>query len=171
MMRALVWACLTVAFFASTAIAADESPQAFVQRFYDLYRPMDSYVQAMKSPGTRALLDPDLVTALRRERAEAKEAEGLDSDPFCACQDSWDSYIAGPALPVAGGYRVTVSGTGNSKPRPYAFLTVDVTMRGGHWLMTNFRYPDGRDLRTDLRRYRQERREAAMAEARKRKNP
>lgn len=151
-MRRAFLAC--VLFIAGAAMAAGQSPQAFVQRFYDLYLPASAsgWDQAFKSPALRVFLEPGLARALRADtEAQAKVSNdivGLDFDPFLNSQDPARRYVADQALPAPGGWRVKVFAVEGRRRRPA--LVVDVAARGPGWVITNLRYPDGSDVLGDL---------------------
>jgi hypothetical protein len=148
--------------FGLCGAAAFDAPQVFVQRFYDWYAPRAStlnWSDALKSK--RSLFDLNLANALRADaEAQAKvsgDIDGLDFDPFLGSQDPETKYLAANAVRTPAGYRVEVYAGTSRKRGVKSDVTVDLAMRGGDWVITDFRYPVGHDLLTTLRLLREER--------------
>jgi hypothetical protein len=152
-----VVAAILFAAASAAAVPPAEAPDHFVQRFYDLYTPMSAsgWARAIRSQALWDFLDPALARALKAD-ADAQAASpndivGLDFDPFLSAQDPWHKYEAGKATRAGAGYTVRVHGVAKGKRRAAPSLVVDVAPRDGHWVITDFHYPDGDDLRGDLR--------------------
>jgi hypothetical protein len=155
-----VKAILAAIIFAAAAPSAAppaEAPDRFVQRFYDLYTPMSAsgWARAIRSQALWDFLDPGLARALKAD-ADAQAGSpndivGLDFDPFLSAQDPWHRYEAGKATKAGTGYAVRVHGVAKGRRRLAPSLVVDVKPVGGHWVIADFHYPDGDDLRGDLR--------------------
>ena len=154
--------------FGLCGAAALDTPQVFVQQFYDWYAPRSSslgWADALKSK--KSLFEPYLANALKADAdAQAKvsgDIDGLDFDPFLGSQDPAKKYLAANAVRTSAGYRVDVYTSTSGKRSLKPDVTVDLTMRGGDWIITDFRYPVGHDLLTTLRLLREDRERRAKA--------
>jgi hypothetical protein len=153
----LAFVCLGL----GSATALD-TPLVFVQRFYDWYAPRAStlsWADALRSK--RPLFEPNLASALKADAdAQAKvsgDIDGLDFDPFLGSQDPERKYLTANAPRTSAGYRVDVYAIRSGKRDAKPAVTVDLAMREGGWIITDFRYPVGHDLLTTLRLLREDR--------------
>jgi hypothetical protein len=155
--RVIVFGAVLLSLSTSCGLT-QESPAAFVQRFYDSYlKEAPHWAKTIRT--RRALFDPALADALQEDAAaQAKVAGdivGLDFDPFLGSQDPGTHFAARRVIPMPGGYRVDVYDSSSpSKP----MVLIDVASRDGYWIITDFRYPNtSSELRSILKTLRQER--------------
>jgi hypothetical protein len=80
------------------------------------------------------------------------EIVGLDFDPFTDSQDPWPKYVVGRVTKGQGTWRVTLHGVENDRPHDAPDLTAELVREGGRWRFVNFRYPDGSDLLSILKK-------------------
>ncbi len=147
---------------ASGAVAQEspqDSPTAFVQRFYNAYLKQTPRRWAQTVRVRPGLFEPSLTDALRQDAAAQARVSGdivgLDFDPFLGSQDPGAKFAARGAAPIEGGYRVEVFDlSAGAKP----MVVVEVVPRGGSWVINNFRYPRlSSDLRAILQALKRER--------------
>jgi Protein of unknown function (DUF3828) len=150
-----------------------ESVRSFVSEFYQWYVPKTlephsgpAWDLALKHRSR--VFSSELFRALKEDsNAQAKasgEIVGLDFDPFLNTQDPCERYEVGSIVPEEQTYRVEVFGTcsGTKKAKPDVLAQVE--LRGGHWVFTNFlypnlekEYPNSANLLATLKALRQER--------------
>jgi hypothetical protein len=141
----------------------DRSPQSartFVQEFYGWYVPQaldegsaPAWKRAIEHRGDA--LGSELAAALKNDlEAQEKvagEIVGLDFDPFLSSQDPCERYDVGTVREDGSGYRVNIhgvcAGTRNAQPD----VSAEVERQGGHWVLVNVHYPDGKDLLSTLK--------------------
>jgi hypothetical protein len=148
--------------FAEKGNSPPEAPgevRDFVQSFYDWYvpkslakSPTPAWVLAIRQK--RSLFSPQLLSALSRDfSAQAKPSGsivGLDFDPFLNGQDTGDRYEVGRVAESGDNYRVEVHGVWSGKKSENPDVIVELSRHRGHWMFTNFRYPENRDLLATL---------------------
>ncbi len=149
--------------FAEKGSSAPEAPGAvrdFVQSFYDWYvpkslaeNPTPAWVLAIQQK--RSLFSPQLLSALSGDfSAQAKSSGsivGLDFDPFLNGQDTGDRYEVGRVAKSGDSYRVEVHGVWSGKKSENPDVIVELSRHRGHWLFTNFLYPQNRNLLATLK--------------------
>jgi Protein of unknown function (DUF3828) len=149
--------------FAETGNSAAEAPGAvrdFVQSFYDWYvpkslaeSPTPAWVLAIRQK--RSLFSPQLLSALGGDfSAQANSSggiAGLDFDPFLNGQDTGDRYEVGRVAESGDSYRVEVHGVWSGKKSENPDVIVELSRHRGHWMFTNFLYPEHRDLLATLK--------------------
>jgi hypothetical protein len=144
-----------------------ESARIFVQKFYDWYTILfNAEILGKKqtvSPEAAALskkkecFDNVLREALIEDdkaQAKADEIVGLDSDPFLAAQDNGFAYQTGSVKQVGNKFLVDVHCDQIGKSRKAILaaevaVVAEVVKTDGHWIFTNFIYPDEKG-KTDL---------------------
>ncbi len=147
-----------------------ESLRGFVQEFYDWYLPMalkntpvPAWDLALESKSS--VFDPQLARVLREDSAaEAKTAGdivGLDFDPFLCSQDPGERYEVGRISQKGEKYWVEIYGVWSGKKGEKPAVVPELRQKDGSWLFVNFHYPEDRDLLTDLKLLREDRRKAS----------
>lgn len=145
-----------------------DSPQMFVQGFYDSYALLASKDTAGPSAclalgDNPSLFGRELLSALKDDCEAQARAEGtivgLDFDPFLASQDPCAHYEVGEVTRVDGRNRVEVYGLCNGERGPRPDVVVELAPASGSWTFVNLHYPKiDDDLLSILRRLRKERR-------------
>lgn len=128
-----------------------ESVRSFVNEFYQWYVPKT--LEPHSGPAwdfalkyRSRVFSSELFRALKEDSdAQGKasgEIVGLDFDPFLNTQDPCGRYEVGGVVPEEQDYRVEVFGicSGTKKAEPDVLAQVE--LRGGHWVFTNFLYPN-----------------------------
>lgn len=145
--------CLAAGLHAQGPAAASDSARSVAQRFYDWYVPRAAHpreqdvvmVAATRGP---LVFDPELVRWLRIDstaRARAKdEVDGLDGDPFLNAQDPCDAYTAQAVRATGSFFLVEILGHGGCEVHTKADVVVELTFKGGRWMVTEFRDPNRR---------------------------
>ena len=158
---------------APNAVAQLQSPQAFVQGFYDWYTQ-----QAMNSePGlteaaltnTQWPMSDEIVTALKADEGAAEaspdEVVGIDFDPFLNTQESCYPYKTGKVTQANGRTRVELFGACERVHPQTPDVIAEIEPRDGKWVFVNFIYPGDpgqadSDLLTTLKTLSEERQSA-----------
>lgn len=142
------------------------TPLQKVQEFYAWYVPLalkdqkqPAFVIALKKKGS--LFSPELAQALEADAAAQAKVEGeivgLDWDPFLNSQDPADRYVTGKVTTKGDRTLVEVHGVPSGKKNATPDVIVELTLRDGRWLFTNFRSADGNDLLSSLKALRDSR--------------
>jgi len=146
--------------FLALSLKAQDSPQAFVQNFYNWYTPIA--LKSQKGPGSdialrsKALLfSRELAKALREDsQAQAKaqgEIVGIDWDPFLNSQDPEDQYEAAKVTQIGDRYFVDVYGLNSGKRHEKPEVVVELRQDAGKWVFVNFHSVDGHNLLASLK--------------------
>ena len=139
----------------------------FVQRFYDWYAPFaqtdhkgPAFESAIKRGAT--LFSAELRSALMADAAaQSKVPEhivGIDFDPFLNSQDPAGRYETGKVIEQGNRYLFDIHAVieGDKQLRPA--VIAEVEQQSGNWVFVNFRYPEGSDLLSTLRKLSESRR-------------
>jgi len=153
----------TLPFLLSLAVAAlqaqeakrEDSVRKFARDFYRWYAP----IAAKSDKGTPFAIaikqrpssfSPELLQALHDDaEAQAKavgEMVGLDFDPFLNSQDPPNHFVIGQINLKNDGYWVDIHTPKSEKVHAKTSVIAVVNQSGGHWVFTNFRFPNGGDL-------------------------
>lgn len=144
----------------------EDAARKFAQEFYTWYVPIA--VKSHQGPAFEIAIkqkassfSPQLLQALLDDAAaQAKVSDdivGLDFDPFLGSQDPSNQFTLGQTIRKADGYWVYLYNSKASQKRGKADVIAVATPSNGHWLFTNFRFPDGGDLVKTLEALRLER--------------
>ena len=145
-----------------------ETPEAFVQEFYNWYVSIalndnagPAWNSALKS--RKCAFNPELFRALKEDsdaQAKASDLVGLDFDPFLNSQDPCESYQVGSSTQKGSEYQVDVYANCSGKKTDVPSVVAVLVRKGGQWRFVNFEYPDRGDLLSNLRVLRDDRRKS-----------
>ncbi len=146
--------------FLVLSVKAQDSPQAFVQNFYNWYIPIA--LNSKKGPAsdialrTKAVLfSKELAKALREDsQAQAKahgEIVGIDWDPFLNSQDPENQYEAVKVTQIGDRYFVDVYGLNSGKRSEKPDVVAELRLDAGKWVFVNFHSVDGHNLLASLK--------------------
>jgi Protein of unknown function (DUF3828) len=141
------------------------SPQVFVQEFYDWYVPKalgdhanPAWDFALKY--RKQAFSSELYRALKEDsdaQAKATDLVGLDFDPFLDSQDPSERYEVGSSTQEGDGYEVKVYAILSGKKSDSPDVIAELVRKDRQWKFVNFLYPDHGDLLSNLKGLRDDR--------------
>lgn len=146
---------LAVARLAHGADDAGGSAQQFVQSFYNWYVPLSNSQKDSLACEEALNQKPQMFSAklFRGLKGQTNKQEssaglvGLGFDPFLNSQDPAPKYAVGNVSRDGDHYLVDVFGVQKGQLRGKADVVAKVKQENGHWVFTDFLYPDGRSLK------------------------
>lgn len=133
---------------------AGGSAQQFVQSFYNWYVPFSAHSKTLACEGAMnerpQFFSAKLYQALKRDTTKQENLgglQGLGFDPFMNSQDPASKYAVGNVRSDRDHYLVDVYGVGDAHRDRELAVTAQVKQESGHWVFTDFLYPNKTSLK------------------------